>query len=265
MLISLSVMNTWLDKIERHLYGVKAGVMVEGQELSGLLPDEVQMVVEELAIKNQALRQEPGLDKDTGKVIPPKPGKIIDVEATVEKILAAEEYACIELEEVLIQTEYSAEDLEQANQPLGYYETWIGGTFSRHTNISLAAQGINNIVVWPKEPFSFNEVVGPRSVERGYLPAPIILMGSRENDFGGGVCQVSSTLYNAVLKAGLQVIERHPHSRRVAYVPAGMDAAVDYGSLDFKFANNLEEPIIVKAGTSQGKVWVKILGREKRV
>ena len=95
MLISLSIMNTWLDKIERHLFGVKPGVMVEGQELSGLLPDEVHMVVEELAIKHQALPQEPGMDKDTGKVIPPKPGKIINVEATVEKILAAEEYACI--------------------------------------------------------------------------------------------------------------------------------------------------------------------------
>ncbi|MBO8158313.1 MAG: VanW family protein [Thermosyntropha sp.] len=216
--------------------------------------------MEELAVRYQKVPVEPAIDKITGEIIPEQDGIIVDVEKTLSKVLAADENEKLDLEIIKIHPRYSAEDLERVNRIIGSYYTYISGSYARFNNISLGSKAINNVIVWPEEVFSFNETVGPRTPERGYMPAPIIMMGSMDVGYGGGVCQVSSTLYNAVLKAGLEVIERHMHSKPVHYVPKEMDATVDYGSLDLKFKNNTLNPVIIKSEVKNGRLVVQIWG-----
>ena len=109
----------------------------------------------------------------------------------------------------------------------------------RNYNISLAAKALDNILLVPGEIFSFNDLVGEASLENGYREAPIIVNEQIEMGPGGGVCQVSSTIYNAALLSGLAVVERHHHSLPVAYLPPGFDATIAYNYLDLKFKNNL--------------------------
>ncbi|KPU45731.1 vancomycin B-type resistance protein VanW [Oxobacter pfennigii] len=143
---------------------------------------------------------------------------------------------------------------------IGAYETSLMDKSSKRSkNISLASKQINGYVVNPGETFSFNQVVGERTKERGFLSAKIIVNGKYDEGTGGGVCQLSSTLFNAVKKSNLEIVERHPHSKKVAYVGEGRDAAVNYGSLDFKFKNNKDYPVQIKAGVKNGKVYTYIL------
>lgn len=117
--------------------------------------------------------------------------------------------------------------------------------YNRTENIRLASEKLRGTVLAPGEVFSFNEVVGPRSKEAGFLTAMVISNGKFVPGLGGGICQVSSTLYNSVLEAELEIIERHPHSLLVTYVPRGKDATVAYGILDFKFRNNTRGYILI--------------------
>ena len=131
-------------------------------------------------------------------------------------------------------------------QRIGQYVTYFNKrNRERSHNIALATEAINNHVVFPGETFSFNQVVGKRTRERGYLTAPVIVRGELSEDNGGGICQVSSTLYNAIDHAGLKIVQRYSHSRRVPYVPRGRDATVSWYGPDFTFKNQLNQPILI--------------------
>lgn len=262
LFISLPLLVNGLDKLDRYLYGVKPGVSVNGEEVGGMLPEEVMRLVENLAIRQQKVPREPALDQNTGEIVPEVQGCIIDVEYNVRQILKAEAGTRLKLKVIPVYPEHKGAEIEEIKQVIGSYSTWISGSAQRQSNISLAVQAINNTLLWPGEVFSFNGAVGPRTMLRGYQPAPIIMMGHIEMDFGGGVCQAASTVYNAAETAGLEIIERHQHSKTIHYVPKGKDAAVNYGYLDLKFRNSLNTPIIVKAGVAGNQVWVNILGRE---
>lgn len=119
----------------------------------------------------------------------------------------------------------------------------------RTTNIQLATKAINNYVVFPGETFSFNRVVGKRTVAKGYLRAKVIVRGEYAEDIGGGICQVSSTLFNAVDNAGLQIVQRFSHSREVSYIPPGRDATVSWYGPDFVFKNKYNQPVLIQAKT----------------
>jgi vancomycin resistance protein YoaR len=110
----------------------------------------------------------------------------------------------------------------------------------------------------PGGEFSFNEAVGPTIKKRGYLAGKIFVNGRTAMGYGGGVCQVSSTLFCAADKMGLLTTERHYHSLPVNYVPKGMDAATSYGVIDYKFVNTKDFPIIIKTLTKDGKIHVGI-------
>ncbi len=136
----------------------------------------------------------------------------------------------------------------EAPKPLGSYQTSIlNRDKERMENIRIAIRKINGYKLKPGETFSFNKVVGKRDSANGFKIAAIIINGEYGEDMGGGVCQVSSTLFNAADKAGLQIIERHPHSKAVKYVPEGRDAAVSYDYLDLKIKNNKSYTIEIKA------------------
>jgi len=147
----------------------------------------------------------------------------------------------------------------QLPQKIGSFITYFNASEkSRTQNLKLAAAAINNFQVEAGKTFSFNETVGPRSPERGYEKATIFVNKQKVEGYGGGVCQVSTTLYNAVQNAGLLVVERHPHSLPVPYVPLGKDATVNYGTTDFKFKNDSEINITIKATVEGNKLTVEI-------
>lgn len=141
-----------------------------------------------------------------------------------------------------------------------FYTSFPTSTVERKSNISLAAKTLNNTLVPPYEEFSFNRVIGPRTEKRGYKTAKIIVQGEFVDGVGGGVCQVSTTLYNAVLLAGLTVTEYHPHSLPVSYVAPSFDAMVNSGNADLRFLNNTRNPVIIKARVEGDKLFVEIFG-----
>lgn len=134
---------------------------------------------------------------------------------------------------------------------------------SRSTNIRLSASKINGKVLMPGESFSFNQVVGKRTAAAGFQPAPAYYNGKTVLEYGGGICQVSSTLYNAVLYANLEVTERTNHGYKPSYVKPGLDATVSWGGPDFKFTNNRDYPIRFVCDTSNKILKVYIYGLKR--
>lgn len=132
----------------------------------------------------------------------------------------------------------------------------------RH-NILRAASKINGMLIRPGEEFSFNKAVGLCGVEQGFERAPTIVAGELRPEWGGGVCQVSSTLYNAALLAGLSITERHAHSRRVSSVPPGRDATTAFGIADLKFVNTTGNAIRIKASATRTRLAISILGKSR--
>ena len=131
---------------------------------------------------------------------------------------------------------------------------------NRTTNLILAAKKINGTVLMPGETFSYNKVVGERTIAAGYKEAPIYVNGRVEDGLGGGICQITTTLYNAVLYANLEVIERTNHQFVPSYANASRDATVVYGAIDFKFKNNREYPIKITCSVANGIANFKIFG-----
>lgn len=141
-----------------------------------------------------------------------------------------------------------------------YSTTFSTKNTNRSTNIRLATQKINGVVLMPGETFSYNQVVGKRTTANGFKVAAVYSNGEVSEGVGGGICQVSSTLYNAVLFSNLEVTERRNHTFHTGYVPAGQDATVSWGAPDFKFRNNRNYPIRIVATVSGGKITTKIYG-----
>lgn len=137
------------------------------------------------------------------------------------------------------------------------------GAKDRTTNLKLASNKINNTVVLPGETFSYNKVVGKRTTAAGYKEAPSYAGGKVVNDIGGGICQITSTLYNAVVFANLDIVSRSNHQFVPSYVKAGRDATVVYGAIDFKFKNTRKYPIKIKSTVSGGVARVQIYGMKE--
>ena len=140
------------------------------------------------------------------------------------------------------------------------YTTTTTNDGKRNTNIQLSAEAISGKTVLPGEIFSFNAATGERTAAKGYQEAPAISGGQSNDEVGGGVCQTSSTLFNAVARADLEIIERNPHAWPSHYIEKGFDATVNWPGLDFKFKNNTEWPVFIIAGYSKRKVTVNIYG-----
>jgi len=133
----------------------------------------------------------------------------------------------------------------------------------RSKNVALSASKINGLILNPGEVFSYNEAVGPRTLAAGFENATVYTNTGLEEGVGGGICQVSSTLYNAVLYADLKIEERRNHMYTVGYVRNGLDATVSYGEIDFKFSNNKSGPIKISAWTQNGVLTVSISGKKE--
>lgn len=131
---------------------------------------------------------------------------------------------------------------------------------NRSHNIRKAAESINGIVLLPGDEFSYNKAVGPRTLKEGFRRAPVIVKGELVPGDGGGVCQVSTTVYMAALQAGLQIVQRSHHAFPIHYAPPGLDATVVYGEIDLRFRNNTPSPIALITEAKSGKMTVRVLG-----
>lgn len=130
----------------------------------------------------------------------------------------------------------------------------------RKHNIKNALTTLNKIEILPNDTFSFNKIIGKRTAENGYRNAKIIVNNEYVDGIGGGVCQVSSTLYNSALLAGLEIIEANKHSKQISYVKQGFDAMVNYGSSDLKFKNNTNEKLTIITNYSPNKIRIRLFG-----
>ena len=139
------------------------------------------------------------------------------------------------------------------DQLSNFSTSFTSSGYSRSTNISLAAQKLDGVVIMPGETFSFNQTVGQRTKAAGFKEATAYSNGQVVQEVGGGICQVSSTLYNAVLYANLEIVERTNHGFKPSYVKPGLDATVSWGGPDFKFKNNRNYPVRIKTDT-YGKI-----------
>lgn len=146
------------------------------------------------------------------------------------------------------------EKLAGINTLISTFSTQYGSISSpqRSTNINLATKAINGLVLMPGDTFSFNGVVGERTAAKGYQSAPVDIGTHTAMGLGGGICQVSTTLYNAVLLAGIKATVRMHHTIPSVYVPLGFDATVDYGNLDYQFKNTLNYPIYIEGSSANG-------------
>lgn len=203
-----------------------------------------------------------------GGIVPQEQGRRLEVDALRPLILASlarGDGANLALPVTPLYPEVTVADLRQT----GIREIWT--TFAtifdpadanRSANIRLAARKVNGHIVYPGQVFSFNQVVGPRDLGHGFKEALEIVDGEFVPGIGGGICQLSSTLYNAVLLANLQIVERTSHSRPLGYVGLGRDATVVYDALDFKFANDSDGPLMILAETGKNKLTVGIVGQQ---
>ncbi|HCO18158.1 MAG TPA: hypothetical protein DIT39_00860, partial [Tissierellales bacterium] len=175
--------------------------------------------------------------------------------------LAIPEGGRVELPIEIIEPEIKAEFYERINGKIAEFSTSFKGSApGRVNNIRLSAKAFKGILLMPGDELSYNETTGPRRADAGYQEAPVILNGELTPGMGGGVCQTSTTLYNALLLADLEIIERHPHSMPPAYVPRGTDGAVATGYLDLRFKNNFDYPVYIDSEVIGTRVYFYIYG-----
>lgn len=164
-----------------------------------------------------------------------------------------------------IEPQYNGDAFRQSQNLLGSHSSnFTAGENGRNTNIRNASNKINGYVLYPGESFSTNEVFGDMTYENGYRDATIILNGEFVDGIGGGICQVSSNLYMAVLYSELQINQRQNHSRKVGYVPPAFDATLAIGLIDLIFTNNTDYPIFIESIVTSNSNTVNIYGNETR-
>jgi len=254
-----------VNKIKEKFIALHSGhtipieVSYDNQKLSAIIL-QIASSINQNAQNAGLIRTSPNLT-----VLPERIGVNVNIDATLAAIstnLSLKLPATIPLPVQEIVPTITSQDLEGIEGIIGSYTTQFDATNNNRTiNIKLAAKSITDVLVRKNEVFSFNEYVGLRLAEHGYKEAPVFIEGKLVPDWGGGVCQVSSTLYNAVLLADLGIEERTSHFRPPGYVPLGQDATVADNQLDFKFRNTSSNNIYITTELTYGQLTVYIYGK----
>lgn len=199
------------------------------------------------------------------RIVPSRPGRVVDRERTATAILRAALEQVGRSEPIAMKTASPKRTTEQARSMgitglVGSYETSFTGTANRIHNVQLVAKLIDREFIAPGATFSFNETTGERNSQKGFLSAPVIINGELEEGLGGGVCQVSTTTFNAAYEAGLPILERTNHALYISHYPTGRDATVNWPSTDLKFKNDTGHWILLRAFTSSSTMAVALYG-----
>ena len=256
----------WLHRV---LHGVRPGVRLDGAPVGGRTEAELRAMLRAVARKGDRAPVDATLDAKTGTVVADKEGIRLDIDATVREAMGARPYASVRSVWRPVRARWRYGDIVRLTDTVGTYTTWISGSLERRRNIVLAAGRIDNRVIYPGQVFSFVDTVGTISLKKGFKMAPTIQDGEMRPGLGGGICQVSSTLYNAAKRAGMRMVERHHHALPVHYVPVGADATVVLPTdppmpgvpiLDFRFRNDLGHPVALQAVVHGWKLTIWMQG-----
>ena len=199
------------------------------------------------------------------RVVPAKDGLEVDVPRTAKAILAAavsHGNRTAKLSVAVSQPERSTADAKGMgiNGVVSSYTTTYGGTPGRLHNVQLVAQLIDGALIAPGSQFSFNGTTGERTAEKGFEEAPVIINGELKNGLGGGICQVSTTVFNAAFDAGLQIDQRTNHALYISHYPTGRDATVNYPDLDLKITNDTRHWLLLRTFVGSGSLTVNFYG-----
>jgi len=252
-----------LDRLARALYGIKPGVRLEGRGADRRLPWEARALVHTFALQ----MSRPPVNVDVmpdGRVVDGLPGVRIDEGKTFSDLMRARKGENVRATRVPVPPEWTKEDVARLTSELGRFHTWIYGSEGRVHNILHGAFLLNNLLLVPNKPFSFFAALGPAQDETGgWRRAPIYIYGGSMQAYGGGLCQVSTTLYQAARRSGMEILERHPHGRPVPYVAKGMDATVAYPHFNLRFVNRRKTPVLLRMEVRGGRLDAWLLGDPK--
>lgn len=190
-------------------------------------------------------------------------GLYLQAEPLLEQLqdrIANHEFSDINVPLTRIKVEEVLQGRDDFSQPLSAFTTTLDDHHARRQNIQTASRKVNGYRLAADAVFSFNQVVGHATLAEGYQRAPVIANGQLREDAGGGICQLSTNLYQVALRAGFKIIERHSHSLPVGYVPVGMDAAIAYGQRDLQFQNPYAFPVLLLAWLEEAKLHTAIYG-----
>lgn len=252
-----SAMNRIWDHLRRSKESINITLPLVFDEQA--LKKEIDRISTEYARSPRNARL--SLEKGQVRFISSAAGREMDKEIALEKItsMTADNNLRINIETKVLLPQIIDEDISGLTDLLGECTTWFSlESEGRVKNITKAAEQINGTLIRSGEMFSFNDLVSPVDENNGYYIAPVIIGNQLVDDFGGGICQVSTTLYGAVLLSGLEIAERYPHTKLVKYVPPGLDAAVASGVKDFKFKNNLRHSVYIIAAPQKGNGMIKV-------
>ena len=199
------------------------------------------------------------------RVVPAQPGRTLDMQATTRNLMAALLSPTTRKADLAVTTaspERSTPDARAMGITglVGAYETFYGGVPNRIHNVQLVARMIDNHFIAPNEEFSFNATTGDRSESKGFLQAPVIINGEVKTGLGGGVCQVSTTTFNAAYEAGLPITDRTNHALYISHYPQGRDATVNYPDTDLKFVNDTGHWLWLRTFVSSSSLTVALYG-----
>jgi vancomycin resistance protein YoaR len=201
----------------------------------------------------------------TAEMIPSKNGRKLDAEATAKAFLAAALSTTDREATLSVVTAYPQLSTERAKALgikglVGAYTTYYGGDPNRIHNVQLVSRLIDRHTIAPGATFSFNKTTGERNAAKGFLEAPVIINGELQNGLGGGVCQVSTTVFNAAYEAGLPISERHNHALYIDHYPLGRDATVNYPDTDLKFVNDTGHWLLLEAIITPSALTIRLFG-----
>ena len=202
---------------------------------------------------------------DGVRIVPDKEGRRLDVARTKRNLLAAVLRRARRVAPLVVATREAERTTEDARAMgitglVGAYETFYGGDPNRIHNVQLVARLIDEHLIAPGEEFSFNETTGERNAEKGFLEAPVIINGELQNGIGGGVCQVSTTTFNAAFEAGLKITSRTNHALYISHYPQGRDATVDYPNIDLRFVNDTGHWLLLRTWVGSDRLTVALYG-----
>lgn len=199
------------------------------------------------------------------RVIPSQEGISFDIEEAEKTFQDAAEGETVVIDYVFEKPSLTTKELREKlyRDELGSYTTYGGGTSNRITNLTLAAKSCDGVTLMPGETFSYNETLGERTAENGYKSATVYVNGQTAEGLGGGICQVSTTLFVAALYADLEIVQRSNHSLTVSYVPMGMDAAVSWGGPDLQIRNNTDYPVRFSVAYEDGAIHASVIGTKE--
>lgn len=227
--------------------------------------DGIKEIIQKIAKQTNKKCEEPKaiIERDTIKYNEGKEGLKLDENSLYKNLVGAIKNKNITTN-IKIDADYKKDipkinilDLKKVDSKISSYSTNYGGGGGRGKNIEVSVKKLDDTIVMPGEEFSYEKAIGPVTIENGYTYAPVIINKTLQSGVGGGVCQVSSTVYNAQLKAGILPTERRNHTIPSNYVPRGLDATLATGSIDYKFRNTYNYPIIINSYTSNGNIYIE--------